>query len=100
MHDALASILHRTVLIPLGQSCTYAGREIRAEFREAHSAVVAEGDTYVQTTGPSIAVRLADLAAPPAHGDAVRVSGRLWRVTEIMPDTAGMARIMLREVSS
>jgi hypothetical protein len=95
---SLASALHSAVLSTWGEPCVYAGRAIRAEFREAASVVAQEGDTFLQTTMPAIAVRLADLAAAPAHDDAVTVSGRNWRVTEIEPDTGGMSRIYLRRV--
>lgn len=95
---ALASALHSAVLRTWGEPCTYAGQSIRAEFREAASVVAQEGDTLLQTTMPAIAIRLADLSSPPAHDDAVTVSGRNWRVTEIAADSGGMARIYLRRV--
>ena len=95
---SLASALHSAGLSTWGEPCTYAGRPIRAEFREAASVVAQEGDTLLQTTMPAIAIRLADLSAAPAHDDAVTVAGRNWRVTEIAADTGGMVRIYLRRV--
>lgn len=87
----------------LGESVTYtpsgdAPVSIRGVFSEAGLHVELMAGVEVETRGPVLSVHLADLAAAPAHGDAVTVRSQDYTVLQVIVDGEGDADLFLEEV--
>lgn len=71
----------------------------RSIFTEAHEEqVLDENEVAVQTVKPTLDVRLADLAGPPAENDQVSIAGVLHRVASAELDGEGGCMLILEEI--
>jgi hypothetical protein len=71
---------------------------VQAIFDRRHEALSTDGELAFSTTVPALDVRLADLSQVPAQDDLVTVDGEDWIVTDVQPDGAGMATLILTRV--
>jgi len=53
-------------------------------------------DGGAEGAGPQIMARSSDIPAQAAHGDAVTIEGREYRVVEFKPDGTGMSVVRLQ----
>lgn len=70
-------------------------KTINAVFDKDYAEVEILDGPPVQSTGPRIGIRVADLDAQPTRGDKCTISGVTYRVDEYRPDGQGGATLIL-----
>lgn len=89
-----------------GESITYqpqvgAPSPIVAVFDVAGAVVDLQAGVPVQSTAPTLLVRLADLPARPRAGDHfTRANGQAYEVTSVTPDGPGAVKLVAFEAAS
>jgi hypothetical protein len=73
----------------------HAADSISAIFNEAHEVQEMRDGIPVNTTRPTLFVRIADLAATPVAGDTCVIDSVSYDVTDVQPDGSGMAACFL-----
>ena len=68
--------------------------ELEVIWTDAHVERPAAGGA-LSGTSPVVTLALAHLAAPPAQGDQIEIRGATWRVADVQPGGAGLARLIL-----
>lgn len=98
--------LNRTALLTFGVQCELLPEEgdpvpFRAIFDRNHTTVNPGVEVPISTTGPMLAVVLADLTFEPAQGQRVSVPGEgTFQIDDVQPDSEGMAVLPLYEAEA
>jgi hypothetical protein len=91
--DCLATFGEDVAFTPAGGAPV----TIRAVFDEDHVAVDPDTGAAVTTAGPTLGLRLSDLAAAPGRGDTVVVRSRTFKIVDWHPDSEGGGIAVLHE---
>lgn len=83
---------------PEGSSTTYT---LTGVFDEAYKGTELDRDynVPVETTRPTLTIRLADLPVTPHVRDVLTVNSTTYEVSNVQPDGSGMSRLYLVEVA-
>ena len=73
----------------------HAADSVSAVFNEAHVVQELQDGVAVNTTRPTLFVRIADLTATPVAGDSCTIDAVSFEVTDVQPDGCGMAACFL-----